>query len=206
MKTEDIASEYQDLFPFNTERELVGAILLGDEEAADVLVRNYSRMIYAIATQDFGLHESDANDVFQHVFERLWDQDFRRLRMWNGKGSLAAFLQTMVRNLIVDRLRGERNDTLDPDPAPGIEIQTDPDDSHYLVINRQALVDCIRDAISKLKHRDRNLIHRKHWQEESYREIAAAEDLTVTNVGVALLRAEKRLVAWVQRICPELLD
>ena len=50
-----------------------------------------------------------------------------------------------------------------------------------------------RAAIARLSERDRDLIHRRYYQEQSYRQIADALGLTVNHVGVALFRAESRL-------------
>jgi DNA-directed RNA polymerase specialized sigma24 family protein len=47
--------------------------------------------------------------------------------------------------------------------------------------------------MGKLSERDRDLIHRRYYLEESYRDIAEALGLTVNHVGVALFRAESRL-------------
>jgi len=47
--------------------------------------------------------------------------------------------------------------------------------------------------MGKLSVRDRDLIQRRYYQEQSYREIADALGLTVNHVGVALYRAESRL-------------
>jgi len=58
-------------------------------------------------------------------------------------------------------------------------------------------------AMGKLSERDRDLIHRRYYQEESYREIADALGLTVNHVGVALFRAESRLrlILKKHRVC-----
>jgi len=54
-------------------------------------------------------------------------------------------------------------------------------------------VGALKAAIGKLSERDRDLIHRRYYLEESYREIANALGITVNHVGVALFRAESRL-------------
>jgi RNA polymerase sigma factor (sigma-70 family) len=51
----------------------------------------------------------------------------------------------------------------------------------------------LKAAMKKLSERDRDLIHRRYYLEESYREIAESLGITVNHVGVALFRAESRL-------------
>jgi RNA polymerase sigma factor (sigma-70 family) len=53
--------------------------------------------------------------------------------------------------------------------------------------------DALKAALQKLSDRDRDLIHRRYYLEESYREIGIALGMTVNHVGVALFRAESRL-------------
>ena len=59
----------------------------------------------------------------------------------------------------------------------------------------------LKAAIGQLSERDRDLIHRRYYLEESYREIADALGLTVNHVGVALFRAESRLKLILKKHC-----
>ena len=71
----------------NTEEiQLVNGVLLGDRMAADQFVRHYSRFIYSVI-HECRLEPTDANDIYQRVFLRLWSNQMRALRMWNGTGS-----------------------------------------------------------------------------------------------------------------------
>jgi len=189
------------LHPFKNEEALVAALILGDPDAAGVFVRRWSPVIYGIARQEFRLSEADAQDVFQSVFERLCEKDFRRLRLWNGRGSLGGYLRRLVRNLIIDRLRGSHDC-----PEPDLDPEEGEVDEPVRGLVRDAEAECIRGAIDHLRDRDQRLIRRRHWQEASYRDIAEAEDMSVNNVGVALLRAERRLAAWIERLCADLID
>jgi RNA polymerase sigma factor (sigma-70 family) len=87
-----------------------------------------------------------------------------------------------VRNLARDYHREQRlredasiEEILD-DPIPEAEVRRD-----------------IETALSKLSSRDRELIHRRYYRDESYLDIAVALGMTVNNVGVSLLRALNRL-------------
>ena len=53
--------------------ELVALCRDGDESALGEFVERYSRYVYAIARRDLALSESDAEDVFQEVFARLYE-------------------------------------------------------------------------------------------------------------------------------------
>lgn len=189
----------QNLYPYENENALVAALIRGDRGAADVFVRRWSPMIYGIAKQDFRLPDADAQDIFQSVFERLCEKDFRRLRLWNGQGRLGSYLRTLVRNLIIDRMRGQ-HDEPEAEWTPG-EVD---EPIHEIAHDEDA--ECIRGAMDRLKPRDQRLIRWRHWDEHSYQDIAEAEGMSVTNVGVALMRAERRLAAWIQRLCADLVE
>jgi RNA polymerase sigma factor (sigma-70 family) len=54
-------------------------------------------------------------------------------------------------------------------------------------------------ALAKLAPRDRDLIRRRYDLEQTYREIAGALGMTVSNVGVSLHRVERRLKKMLSR-------
>ena len=54
--------------------ELVARCLAGDRAAWDDLVLEYSRYVYAIASQGYRLQGADAEDAFQEVFLRVYDR------------------------------------------------------------------------------------------------------------------------------------
>ena len=57
----------------------------------------------------------------------------------------------------------------------------------------------VKRGLGNLSVRDRELIHRRYYRDESYREIAEALGITVNHVGVALMRAETRLKLALQK-------
>ena len=62
----------------------------------------------------------------------------------------------------------------------------------------------LREAIDGLPPREREIIRRRHYDGESYAEIAQGLGITVNHVGVLLYRAEKRLREMVSDQYPEL--
>src|ERR1044072_2059803 len=94
---------------------LVARRRTGDESAWSELVNRFSRYVYAIATQGFGLRADDAEDVFQEGFTRTY-QHLDRLRDDEENRPGAAQLP---RRLSVDRIRaGSREQLSDEDIEP----------------------------------------------------------------------------------------
>ena len=60
-----------------SDAELVQRCRAGDLDAWNQLVERFSRYVYAICTQGFRLPQSDAEDVFQEVFTRVYTRSTR---------------------------------------------------------------------------------------------------------------------------------
>ena len=56
-----------------SDAQLVARCREGDDDAWRELVERFSRYVYAIAVQAFRLPQSDAEDVFQEVFARAYE-------------------------------------------------------------------------------------------------------------------------------------
>ncbi len=196
----------RDAYP--TDQALVAGLLAGEYDAPRAFLERHGPAIYAMVTREFGCDQAVARDLLQELYLHLYEDDWRRLRLWSGRGSLAGYLRTIARRLLLARLERENRPPPEND-APGHEDARDespatPGTEPAAEIDRAALAACVRRAMDRLQPRERRLIHRLHWEEQSYREIAEAEGMTVSNVGVALHRAQKRLADWVERLCAEL--
>src|ERR671922_650258 len=80
---------------------LVARCRAGEDEAWRELVERFSRYVYAIAVQAFGLAEHDAEDVFQEVFARTYE----RLGELRDDAAVRPWLGQLTRRLCIDRLR-----------------------------------------------------------------------------------------------------
>ena len=172
--------------------ELINLVLLGNSQAADRFVEQYGRFIFMVA-REFVYDCFDVDEIFQRVFVRIWANDFRALRRWSGDGGFLSYLRAIVQNIAMDYLR-ERSKRPVDDAAPNFD--DDPQDQERRRI--------LREAIDGLPPREREIIRRRHYDGESYAEIAQGLGITVNHVGVLLYRAEKRLREMVSDQYPEL--
>jgi RNA polymerase sigma factor (sigma-70 family) len=169
------------------EMRLVSRMLSGDSCALDHFVHTYRRFITSTLSRQTNLCPQDVEEVYSRFLLHIWEDGYRRLRPWSGTRSLRSYLGAIARNLARD-YRRERfricENAADcglaamPECEPGLE---------------RGERDALNAAMRKLGERDRDLIHRRYYLEESYREIAEALGITVNHVGVALFRAESRL-------------
>ena len=89
---------------------VLAAVAVDDNEAMAVLVRRYQRRVYGLAVSVVG-DGALAEDIAQQAFERAWRHaanfDPRR-------GTAAAWLLTITRNLAIDAVRAHGADPVDP--------------------------------------------------------------------------------------------
>jgi RNA polymerase sigma factor (sigma-70 family) len=131
---------------YSTDRELVRAVTEGDRRAAEIFVVRFTRYVHSILHRDFELSKEIAEDLYQEVFVRLWDDNYRRLRNWRGEGDFAGYLGPIVRNLALEHFRRAGRDPLPDRDSP--EAREDPMDLEPTP-EEQAAVDERRRAIER---------------------------------------------------------
>ena len=87
-----------------TDAELVARCRAGDAAAWNALVERFSRFVFAISVRGFRLSESDAEDVFQDVFAKTFEQ-IHRLR---DDAAIRPWIAQLTRRACIDRLRASR--------------------------------------------------------------------------------------------------
>jgi len=195
--------------PNVTDRELVAAVVAGDPEAAALFVERFFRFIVAIAGRFAKTRSSLAHNVPQNVIEKLWEDDFRGLRMWSGEGDFASYLAPIVKRKSLDYLRTPWARHVVVLGLPGEDeygtgpfgLPDDGPDAHDALLageRRRSLL----AAMDKLGARDRDVLDRRWMREESVGEIALALGLKENAVHQALHRALRNLRAQLREDAP----
>lgn len=170
------------------ETQLVVRLLSGDGCALEQFAATYRRFVTAVLRRQVDLYSDDVEELYQRFLLHIWEDGYRRLRPWRGTRSLRSYLGAMVRNLARD-YRRERRRFFD-NSALCLAMDVRAECCNDRGSDRSRVV---QSAMLELSERDRDLIRRRYFMEESYREIADGLGMTVNHVGVALLRAESRL-------------
>ncbi len=163
---------------------VMARIRAGDDSALAVLYDRYASLALGMAlkiVRDQNEAEDVVHDAFIAVVERV-DQ-FRA-----DRGSLVAWLVTMVRNLALDRARRRtrRAQILDDElrhepPQPVL----DPEQISWLERERVA----VREAMGKLSASQRETLEIAFFEGLSYPEIAARENVALGTVKSRAARA-----------------
>jgi RNA polymerase sigma factor (sigma-70 family) len=162
------------------EAALVVRCRAGDQAAWNELVERFSRYVYAIAVQAFRLSEHDAEDVFQDVFMRAY-QNLDRLR---DDAAIRPWLAQMTRRLCIDRLRAGARE------APADELEPAAVDETLETLD-EALA--VHEALAAAPGHCREVLDRFFCRDESYRTIGEALDLPPGTIASRISRCLARL-------------
>jgi RNA polymerase sigma-70 factor (ECF subfamily) len=145
-----------------TDAALMRLVARGDTNAFDELYRRHARTALTIARRQ-GASPQLAEDVVQEAFVSLW----RRASSFRAdRGSVAAWLATIVRNRLTDAWRraAARPSQVAEDSAPE-PISLDPD-----VVERLS----VREHLAGLPDDQRQAVVLSYWGGLTHEQIAAA--------------------------------
>jgi RNA polymerase sigma factor (sigma-70 family) len=159
-----------------SDAKLVARCRTGDEAAWSELVTRFSRYVYAIVGQGFGLRNDDAEDVFQEVFARTY-QHLDRLR---DDEAIRPWIAQLTRRLCIDRLRaGAREQLTDA------EIEPDELDETLATLD-DALT--VHEALGQLPENCQQILDRFFTRDESYQTIGSALDIPAGTIASRISR------------------
>ena len=164
-----------------SDARLVARCRTGDEEAWRELVSRFSRYVYAIIGQGFGLRAENAEDVFQEVFARTY-QHLGRLR---DDEAIRPWIAQLTRRLSIDRIRaGSREQLTDEEIEPsGLDETFDRLD--------EALA--VREAMGDLSESCQEILDRFFARDESYQTIGDALEIPSGTIASRISRCLAKL-------------
>jgi len=168
----------------DADADLVRRHQAGDRTAFDEIVALHQRAVYRTARRLLDSHES-ADEAAQEAFVRAW----RFLGRFRGESSLGTWLLRIVIN-VAKTMRGARRpvDALDDLPEP-----VDPREGSDERLGRNRLRARVRQAVSRLPPRQREVVVLKVFSELTHREVAACLGLTEGAVKAHLHQAVANL-------------
>jgi RNA polymerase sigma factor (sigma-70 family) len=162
-----------------TDEELMVLYQNGSEEAFSRLYRRYSDRVYGYLHKR--LNDSQAaNDVFQASFLKL----HRSREQFNSNFKFTPWLFTVVRSVLLDWQKAQKNTTSTVEFREEISLQTE---------NQLPTAAFPRDKLLKLPESQRLAIEMRYFGELSFDDIAARLDTTPGNVRKLLSRGVKKL-------------
>jgi len=169
-------------------------VVNGDPRAATYFVDRFTPLVFGVLRRERGLSHEDAEDLYQQLFLRLYEDDWRRLRLWRGDGELASYLVPIVRNLVHEHRRKEgREPAAAGDDDTGFDrlLDDEPTAEEQASLEEQRSV--LKECLQELPPQQRELYALRYEQDRMHREIARRLELTTNSVSVALHRLDRRL-------------
>ena len=165
----------------------------GDEKAFASLMNRYRDSIYYMLLKMVN-NPSDAEDLTIEAFGKA----FRNIDSYTPKYAFSTWLFKIASNNCVDFIRKKQGyptpldhlqDNLD---NVTVNIQSDMPDPEESLINRQKIA-ALKDIVSQLKPRYKELIELRYYKEYSYEEISSELNLPIGTVKAQLYRAKTLL-------------
>ena len=153
----------------------------GDPAAWSELVEQFSRYVFAIATQAFRLSEQDAEDVFQEVFART----YTHLHTLRDDSAIRPWIAQLTRRLAIDRLRSAGREQ----PAEQLPETATPDAE----LERVDVALDVHQAMGVLPEHCREILDRFFAQDQSYQTIAATLGLAAGTIASRISRCLTKL-------------
>jgi RNA polymerase sigma-70 factor (ECF subfamily) len=151
----------------DVDARLAERIRAGQAEALGELYDRYASMALGTALRVVGDRE-EAEDIVHDAFVAVW----RKIDRFDaGRGSLRAWLMTVVRNRAIDRVRGRRS-SIDVDDADERSLlRTGPNPTWEEALRNASAVE-VRGALDTLPPEQRRAIELAFFEGYTYREVA----------------------------------
>ena len=133
------------------------------------------------------LNSAEAEDIVQDTLIKVWN----KRESWAEIDSIEAFSMTICRNLALDRIdrRGSHNASID---EQGIDSQ-DSAATPLEQTQQRVSVALVRQIIDSLPVNQRMCIQLRDFEGKTYKEIAAALDMTDEQVKINIFRARQTI-------------
>ncbi len=179
------------------EAAVIQAVLDGDVNAYEALVKEYEKNVYNLALRMTGNSE-DAYDMSQEAFIKAYNS----LNAFRGDSKFSVWLYRIVSNVCLDFLRSKNRRptvSLSVENDDGEEVELDIADessSPELVLERGLTRDAVRRGLAALPDDHREILLLREIQGLSYDEIAEVLGLEAGTVKSRIFRARKKLCSF----------
>lgn len=173
---------------------LMESIGAGDHLAFKKLVERHQNAVIGTVAKMLG-NSSDAEDISQQVFLRIW----RNAKRYRPDAKFTTYLFTITRNLVFNetRRRGRKKEVSSDEREQTSHhlIEESPDRQPDAELLQAELQQAVDDAIATLPETQRMAVVLRRYEQLSYEEIADVLNLSVFAVKSLLFRARTTLRA-----------
>ncbi len=188
-----------------SEKELLSACIQGSKEAWDAFVEKYTNLTYHTINKTFKTNTSDffyqdITDIHNNVFLSLMENDYRKLKQYEGKNgcTVSSWLLVVTRNLALNYIKKLKtyipleDDT--SDSANVIETVPDPQQQPDEELSKNESWEMLKELIKDLNSKDVLFLKLCYEEELPPEEIAEMLSITVNNVYTRKKRIRENLI------------
>ncbi|MBF0515799.1 MAG: RNA polymerase sigma factor [Nitrospirae bacterium] len=165
----------------------IDAVLSGDKEAFNELVRRYKRKVFKIAAR-FTRDQFEMDDICQDVFIKA----FRMLAKYRADAPFEHWLSKIAINCCYDAIRKQKTKANDIPLEDVSEFSAPP------AYNKEKSYRELYSALDRLSPKDKMIIVLLELEEKSVREVAQLTGWSQTNVKVRAFRARWKLRKYLE--------
>lgn len=172
------------------DQELLRRVVLGDKDAMRLLYERHHSTLFAFL-RGRGADAQMASDALQDAMLDVW----RTASRYSGKASVKTWIFTIARNKLMDRMRKGARLSLVEDLPESADPAPDPE-AVAMASNDTMRV---RDCLAKLKPGHLSVIRLAFYEDMTYAEIGAIENLPEGTVKTRIYHAKKLLMKCLGR-------
>ena len=171
-----------------SDEQLVSSYMSGNDEAFDLLLKRYESKVFTYIAYSVKNTEV-AQDLFQECFMRIITK--LQQGLYSDRGKFSSWVMRIAHNLIIDHHRRNLTanvlsaDEPDSDVLNNISSANEAN-SETELIDRQTLRD-VKALIRMLPENQRQVVLMRYYDELSFKEIAAATDVSI-NTALGRMR------------------
>lgn len=173
---------------FETDGELVAAVIAGEEGAFDALHERYRERIYRFALKRLR-DAAEAEDVTQEVFLQV----HRCLSSFEGRSSLLTWMFGIAHNQVCRRFRRQRPPMVSMDEPDSVEMPAEDVPVERRIDAARILDRCQELLEEEVSDTQRMVFHLRYAENHSTRDIARKLGKSNQAVKIGLFRSRRAL-------------
>ncbi len=157
----------------------------GQTQYFSYIVENYKEIVFSIALKVLK-NRDDAEEMAQEVFIKV----YKSLHSFRGTSKFSTWLYSITYNHCISHTRKKKYDVSSLDD---VQVTEEADDINLDGFSDDERREYLEAALKKLPAEDYTLVILYYYKDQSVEEVAAATNLSESNVKVKLHRARKKL-------------
>ena len=171
--------------------KLIQKVLDNDNSAIIKLINLAEPLVWGALFKFDQLSKEEREDIFQNIFLKLFSNDKKRIKMWEGKSKFSTYLYMITMNTTLDYLKSAGY-TKSKDSK---EFDTNLNGNSFTDF---ADIFSLKQAIKQLKEIEQQVIELYYFQQLKEKEIAEQLEKSINTISSIKYRAVKKMKLFLE--------